>query len=75
MFERNDAIRIIEDALDQEPFCTTCDRPTTIRDVDDVLYLSCATVTRSGGFLTRLSATILAHTDRRILDLRTSAAA
>ncbi len=75
MFDRNDAIRIIEDALDHEPFCEICDRPTTIRDANGVLYLSCQIAARTGGFLTRLSATILAHTDRPILDLRRQAAA
>ena len=75
MFDRNDAIRIIDYALDHEPFCEICDRPTTIREVAGMLYLSCQIATRSGGLLTRLSATILAHTDRPILDLRRQAAA
>lgn len=75
MFDQTDAIRVIEDALDHEPFCAICGRPTMVRDVDDVLYLSCPAAKRSGGLLARLSATLLAHTDRRILDLRRSAAA
>jgi hypothetical protein len=75
MFDRPGAIRVIEDALDHEPFCAVCDRPTTVREVDGVIYLSCPAATPGDGILSRLSAAILGHTDRPIADFGPAAAA
>ncbi len=74
MFDRAGAIRVIEDALDHEPFCAVCDRPTTVREVDGVMFLSCPAATPSDGILSRLSAALLGHTDRPIADFRARAA-
>lgn len=75
MFDRSDALRVIEDALDRDPFCLACDRPTAIRDDDGILYLSCPAATPGDGILSRLSAAVFAHTDRLIVDMRPLAAA
>jgi len=75
MFDRAGAIRVIEDALDRDPFCSVCDRPTTVRETDGVMYISCPAATPGDGILSRLSAAFLGHTDRAIADFGTRAAA
>ena len=75
MFDRAGAIRVIEDALDREPFCSVCDRPTTVRETDGVLFISCPAATPSDSILSRLSAALLGHTDRPIADFRPAVAA
>ena len=75
MFDRAGAIRVIEDAMDREPFCGVCGHPTTVREVDGVLYLSCPAATPGDGILARLSAAFLAHTDHEIADFRPATAA
>jgi hypothetical protein len=75
MFDRSGAIRVIEDALDRDPFCAVCDRQTTVRDDDGILYVSCPAATPGDGILSRLSAAVFPHTDRLIVDMRPLAAA
>lgn len=75
MFDRAGAIRVIEDALDRDPYCQVCDRPTTVREVDGVMYISCPAASPGGGILSWLSAALLGHTDRPIADFGSRAAA
>jgi hypothetical protein len=75
MFDRANAIRIIEDALDREPSCVVCGRRTEIRDVEGTLYLSCPAVRSGDGFIARIRSVILAHTDRPVLELTEASAA
>lgn len=75
MFDRANAIRIIEDALDREPDCAVCGRRTEIRDVDGTLYLSCPAVRSGDGVFARIRSVILAHTDRLVLELTEASAA
>lgn len=75
MFDRAKAIRIIEEALDHQPTCVVCGRPTGIRDVGGSLFLSCPAIGAEGGVFARIRSAILAHTDRLILDAGEAAAA
>lgn len=70
MFDRAKTIRIIEDALDERPYCAVCGKHTEIRDDGGILYVSCPAVGTTTGRLARILATVLAHTNRPILDLR-----
>ena len=69
MFDRSAAILLVEDALDSEPFCPACDRRTTIHEEDGRLFLECPAVHPEGGLRARLSAVILAHLHRPLVDL------
>jgi hypothetical protein len=75
MFDTSDAIRVIEDALDRQPYCPVCERPTTIHDEGGVLFLECPAVHPHGGLLARLGAAILGHLHQPLIELEMSAAA
>jgi hypothetical protein len=75
MFDTSDAIRLIEDALDRQPYCPVCERQTTIHDEDGTLYLECPAVHPDGGFMARLGAAILGHLHQPLIELELPAAA
>ena len=75
MFDRAKAIRIIEDALDADPYCPVCGEHTEIRDVRGTLYLSCPVVETRRGVVARILSVVVAHIDRPILELTEAPAA
>lgn len=75
MFDRAKIIRIVEDALDTDPYCPVCGQHTGIRDVGGTLYLSCPAADAPRGVVGRLMSALLAHTNRPILDLTEAQAA
>jgi hypothetical protein len=75
MFDRTATIRLVEDALDQQPFCPACERQTTIHEEAGRLYLECPAVHPDGGFMARLSAALLGHLHQPLVDLELRQAA
>ena len=70
MFDDARVLDLIERALDDDPFCPACGSPNTIRD-DGAgrLCLVCSTSLAPRGLIQRVSAALLPHTRRRLVDL------
>jgi hypothetical protein len=75
MYDRVRALDVIERALDDEPYCPVCGAQTTIVDVDGRLMLYCAATVEPNGLIARLSAAMLPHVRRHVLDPEASLAA
>lgn len=75
MYERAQAIDLIERAIDGDPYCPACDAPTEVADEGGVLVLRCAAAAAPHGVLARIGAALLPHLHRDILDLSEGIAA
>ena len=75
MFDRTNALDVIERAIDTDPFCPVCGAPTVIEDDHGVIYLACSTLGEPHGFLARIGAALMPHVRRELLDLRPGLAA
>lgn len=69
MFDNSQVLDLIERALDDEPFCPVCGAPTTIEDDDGRLWLVCSASTAPTTMIGRVSAAILPHKRRLVIDL------
>lgn len=63
------AVDAIERAIDLEPYCPACGAPTTVVEDGAELVLRCTATIEPEGLLARVSAAILPHLRRSILDL------
>jgi hypothetical protein len=75
MYDRVRALDVIERALDDDPYCPVCGAPTTIVDADGVLMLYCTATVEPSGLMARVSAAMLPHVRRQVLDLEEGLAA
>lgn len=75
MYDRAQALDLIERAIDAEPYCPACESPTEIVDRDGVLILRCAAAAAPHGVLARIGAAILPHLQREVVDLSEGIAA
>lgn len=69
------AIDLIERAFDFEPYCPACGASTRVRDEDGRLYVECTAAADAHGVIARISAAVLPHVDRLIVDLNEALAA
>jgi hypothetical protein len=75
MFDNAQMLDLIERALDDDPFCSVCGAPTTIEDDHGRLRLVCSAATMPSGLLGRVSAVIMPHERRLVVDLSEDLAA
>jgi len=75
MFENARMLDLIEHALDTDPFCPVCGAPTTVDDEDGRLWLVCSETTTPTTIVGRVSAAILPHERRLLVDLSEGLAA
>lgn len=75
MFDNARLLDLIERALDQDPYCPICGAPTAIEDDGGRLLLVCSATMRPGTVLGRLSAALLPHERRLVVDLSEGLAA
>lgn len=75
MYDRAQALDIIERAIDTDPFCPVCESPTEIVDQDGLVLLRCSAAAAPHGVLARIGAAILPHLRQPILDLSEGIAA
>ena len=69
MFDNARMLDLIERALDDDPFCPICGASTTIEDDAGRLWLVCSAVTDLRTFIGRVSAVMLPHRRRLVVDL------
>jgi hypothetical protein len=70
MFDTAQMLELIERSLESDPFCSMCGAPTTIEDDDGRLWLVCSAASAPVGRIARLSAAVLPHERRLVVDLR-----
>jgi hypothetical protein len=75
MFDNARMLDLIERALDDDPFCPVCGAPTTIEDDRGRLWLVCSATMTPIGVVERVSAAILPHERRLLVDLSEGLAA
>lgn len=75
MFEHARMLDLIEHALDLDPYCPVCGAPTTVDDRDGQLWLVCSATLRPTSVVERVSAAILPHERRLVVDLSEDLAA
>lgn len=75
MYDRAQAIDLIERAIDADPYCPACESPNEIVDQDGVLILRCSAAAAPHGVLARIGAAILPHLRREVVDLSDGIAA
>ncbi len=69
MFDNARLLDQIEQALDHDPFCPICGAPTTVEGDDDGrLWLVCSATLMPATVIGRVSAAILPHERRLIVD-------
>jgi hypothetical protein len=59
-------VDIIEQATGHEPYCVSCDSPTTITVADDTVWLACSSIDEPQSFLRGI---LDPHTHRPIASL------
>ena len=69
MFDNARMLDLIERALDGAPFCHVCSAPTTIEDDVGRLLLVCTAALAPSTLIGRVSAAILPHRRRLVVDL------
>ena len=74
MFDRVRALELIESAIDRDPFCPVCGSPTTITDEAGHIVLECSAAEPTS-LLGRVSAALMPHLRREIVDLSQGIAA
>jgi hypothetical protein len=70
MFDNAQMLELIERSLGTDPYCSVCAAPTTIVDDDGRLWLVCSAASAPVGRMARLSAAVLPHERRLVVDLR-----
>lgn len=75
MYENAQLLEMIEHALDSDPFCPTCNAPTTIRDDDGLLWLACSAAADATGLLARIESVLRIHPRHLVVDLTEDLAA
>jgi hypothetical protein len=75
MFDNARMLDFIERALDTDPFCPVCGSPTTIEDDDGRLWLVCSAAMTPTSVIARISAAVIPHKRRLVVDLSEYAAA
>jgi hypothetical protein len=75
MFDNARLLDLIERALDRDPYCPICGAPTAIEDDHGRLLLVCSATMAPKTVLGRLSAAILPHERRLVVDLSKGLAA
>ena len=69
MFDNARLLDQIERAIDTDPFCPACHAPNTVIEADDSLWIVCSATLEPDGFLHRLSAAMLPHRRRIVVNL------
>jgi len=69
MFDNARMLDLIERALDIDPFCPVCGAPTTIEDDDGRLWLVCSAAQAPTSLFGRISAAVIPHQRRLVVDL------
>jgi hypothetical protein len=75
MFDNAQMLELIERSLASDPSCSLCAAPTTIEDDHGRLWLVCSAADAPVGRLARLSAAILPHDRKLVVDLNEHMAA
>jgi hypothetical protein len=75
MFDNARMLDLIERALDDDPFCPVCSAPTTIEDDGGRLWMVCSAALEATSVVERVSAAILPHRRRLVVDLSEHVAA
>jgi hypothetical protein len=75
MFENARMLDLIEHALDADPYCPVCGAPTTVDERDGQLWLVCSATLSATSVVERVSAAILPHERRLVVDLSEGIAA
>lgn len=75
MFDHDRALDMIERATDQTPSCPACFAHTEVADEGGRLVLRCSAAADPRGGIERISAALLPHLHRSLLDLREDVAA
>lgn len=76
MFDRVRALELIERAIDDHPTCPLCQSPSEVVDEGDgVIVIRCRASAAPEGRLARLSAAVLPHLHRSVVDLSEGVAA
>lgn len=75
MYDRAQALDLIERAIDDDPFCPVCEAPTEIVDEDGLVVLRCSAAAAPHGMLARIGAAILPHLRQPVIDLSDGIAA
>jgi len=75
MFDNARMLDLIEQALEDDPFCPVCGAPTTIEDDSGRLWLVCSATMKPTTVLGRVSAAVMPHRRRLIVDLSEHVAA
>lgn len=75
MFDRAQALDLIERAIDEDPFCPVCESPTEIADQDGLVILRCSAAAAPRGVLARIGAAMLPHLRLPVIDLSDGIAA
>jgi hypothetical protein len=69
MFDNARMLDFIERAIDDDPFCPVCGAPTTIEDDDGRLWLVCSAAMEPTTIAGRISAAVMPHKRRLVVDL------
>jgi len=75
MFDNARMLDLIERTFEDDPFCPVCGAPTTIEDDDGRLWLVCSAAMEPTSVIDRVSAAILPHRRRLVVDLSEHVAA
>lgn len=75
MYDRAQALDLIERAIDTDPFCPACESPTEIVDDGGLVVLRCSAAAAPHGVLARIGAVILPHLRQPVIDLSDGIAA
>lgn len=75
MFDNARMLDLIEQAMDTDRYCPVCHAPMDIRDDAGRLWLECSATAAPDGLLARLSAALLRHPRRLVVDLTEDIAA
>ena len=69
MFDNARMLDLIERAIDDDPFCPACGATTTIAEHDGRLWLVCSAALEPTTVIARVSAAVMPHTRRLVVDL------
>ena len=77
MFDHAHLIDLIERSIDDDPFCSICHAPMTIRDHGGRLWLECSATPADepAGLVARLGAALMPHPRHLVVDLTEAIAA
>jgi hypothetical protein len=69
MFDNASLLDQIERAIDSDPYCPACGATNTVVEADGSLWIVCAATIEPDGLLHRLSAAMLPHRRRIVVNL------